>query len=214
VQHRFHLITRRRRRIHSNCARLFALMTWPPLTLPMLLLAALALVVCAAAAPPPDDAWEEGQAGAPPSQFIPDKILSTSCSRSSSRAARKIFDAFLDGVLRDTGGALNASALLGASCPFAAGNGLFDAQEALKKQHRLRLHVPARLAAAHAAAGSTSGSAPPATSSSNPKHSSTSTLTTAMPSTQVHSPPPPPSLPLLTPLVQAHATAWPSTAQS
>lgn len=87
-----------------------------------------------------DDAWEDGQHGAPPSQHAFERLLPVSCSRSSSRTAKKIFSSYLDVVYGDTAGQklalANASLLLGATCPFGAGNGLFDDQEALKKQHR------------------------------------------------------------------------------
>ena len=103
-------------------------------------LAACAVLSLADLAPPPVDAWEDGQAGSPPSQFIPEALLSASCSRSSSREAKKLFTSYLDAVYREAPAHIsslgNSSIILGPDCPFAAGNGLFDEQEALKKQHR------------------------------------------------------------------------------
>jgi hypothetical protein len=96
----------------------------------------------------PDDVWEEGQSGAPPSHFIHEKMLSTSCSRASSRDASKKFLSYLDVVYLDIGGndnplaTLNASSLLlSPNCPFTAGNGMFDHQENMKKQHRSTLRA-------------------------------------------------------------------------
>lgn len=105
----------------------------------MTVLAACAVLSLAEVASP-GDAWEDGQAGSPPSHFIPDALLSASCSRSSSREAKKLFTSYLDAVFREAPAHIsslgNSSVILGPDCPFAAGNGLFDEQEALKKQHR------------------------------------------------------------------------------
>jgi hypothetical protein len=104
--------------------------------------AACAVFLLAAASRAADDSWEEGQAGAPPSHFTPEKLLPSSCSRASSRTAKRIFASYVEAVYGDAGGSqalpslLNASLLLGPNCPFGAGNGIFDDQEALKKQHR------------------------------------------------------------------------------
>ena len=108
----------------------------------------MSLVVAAAA---PEEAWEEGQAGAPPSLLAAEKPMPASCSRASSRAAKKIFASYLDVVYGDMGGQMralaNASLLLSAACPFGGGNSMFDEQEALKKQHRYR-RCPAAVCAA------------------------------------------------------------------
>jgi hypothetical protein len=110
--------------------------------LPAVAAACAVLLLAVASSRAADDSWEEGQAGAPPSLFTPEKQLPSSCSRASSRTAKRIFAAYVEAVYGDAGGKqalpalLNASVLLGPNCPFGAGNGIFDDQEALKKQHR------------------------------------------------------------------------------
>ena len=113
-----------------------------PCRLPAVAAAWAVLLLAVASSRAADDSWEEGQAGAPPSLFTPEKQLPSSCSRASSRTAKRIFASYVEAVYGDAGGKqalpalLNASVLLGPNCPFGAGNGIFDDQEALKKQHR------------------------------------------------------------------------------
>jgi hypothetical protein len=115
----------------------------------LLLLIAACSVSLLVAAAAPEEAWEEGQSGAPPSPLAAERPMPASCSRASSRAAKKIFASYLDVVYGDMGGQMralaNASLLLSAACPFGGGNSMFDEQEGLKKQHRYR-RCPAAVA--------------------------------------------------------------------